>query len=69
MLLTVVGDVTVESGNVVLMGDLTAIGDGTASNKFGKGYTIEAENIAVSNGASINADMQGSGVMPGRARA
>ncbi len=57
--LTVTAAIEVRSGHLVFAGDTTAVGDGTPTVKFGVGYTLQAATIAVSNGASINADGRG----------
>lgn len=59
MLFKVNGDIVVEAGNLVFAGDTTAIGDGTVTKKFGRGYMIEAANVFVAAGSSINSDGMG----------
>ncbi len=57
--LTVSAAIEVRSGHLVFAGDTTAVGEGTPTVKFGVGYTLQAATIAVSNGASLNADGRG----------
>lgn len=47
MLFKVTGDIAVHGGELVFAGDTTAIGDGTAEEPFGVGYTLEAANIVI----------------------
>jgi hypothetical protein len=65
MVLTVAGDVTLNSGNLAFTGDPTAIGDGTPSTKFGVGYAVHASNVTIAASASINADDRGFGPYSG----
>ncbi|MFH1046421.1 MAG: LamG-like jellyroll fold domain-containing protein, partial [Candidatus Omnitrophota bacterium] len=59
MSLTTTGNITVNSGNFILEGDTTVDSiPGTPEND-GTGYTINAANITVASGASINADGKG----------
>lgn len=53
------GDITVNGGNLVFECDRTAVGDGSEEVKFGQGYTIEAVNLTVGIGASMNSDGKG----------
>ncbi len=62
MNLTVAGDVAVYGGNLVFSGNTNVINEsngGTAGNPFGIGYAVQASNILIGAGGSINADNQG----------
>lgn len=59
MTLTVAGDITVNTGNLVFAGDTTFVGAGTPTKPFGRGYTLVASNITIAAGTSINADGMG----------
>jgi autotransporter-associated beta strand protein len=69
MVLSLTGDLAVNSGALVLQGDTTAIGAGTLDNPYGVGYTIKAASVTVASGASLNADNSGFGVLQGPAKA
>jgi hypothetical protein len=53
MTLAVTGDIVVRQGNIAMTGDPTA------NPPYGAGYAIQAANLSISNGASINADGKG----------
>ncbi|MFA5392816.1 MAG: hypothetical protein WC306_04030, partial [Candidatus Paceibacterota bacterium] len=60
--LTITGNITVNSGNIVAQGNTSAINEaagGTAEVPYGEGIQINAANITVAEGVSINADHQG----------
>ena len=59
MNLTLSGDLEVREGALVFSGDTTAVNGGTVGNPFGIGYTIQASNVVIASGASINADDKG----------
>ncbi len=65
MELTVSGNITVNSGNLVFIGDPDAVGGGSAGSPHGIGYTLQAANITIADGASINADDKGFGNFDG----
>ena len=53
MSLTVTGNIAVDAGQLIFGGD--------TSTEFGTGYSIQAANISVAAGATLNADEQGFG--------
>ncbi len=61
--LTITGDLKLETGtSITLKGDTSAVNEvsgGTVSEPHGQGIVINAANITVAAGASINADRQG----------
>ncbi|MCK5591091.1 MAG: hypothetical protein KAI72_03970, partial [Candidatus Pacebacteria bacterium] len=67
MSLTLTGDITVNDGNLVFEGD-TAVDSYPATPEIdGTGYTINAANITIASGASMNVDGMGfaAGAGPG----
>jgi hypothetical protein len=59
MSLTLTGDLTVREGALVFIGNKTNINGGTSGNPFGIGYAVQASNVLIAVGASINADSRG----------
>lgn len=60
--LTLTGNLTVNSGNLLCKGDVTVINaasGGDAGNPHGTGIVINAANVTVASGAKIHADSQG----------
>ncbi|MFA5392803.1 MAG: hypothetical protein WC306_03965, partial [Candidatus Paceibacterota bacterium] len=69
--LTVTGDITFNGGNIICVGNTSAVNaaaGGTAEVPYGEGIQINAANITVAEGVSINADAKGfiCGAGPGK---
>ncbi|MFA5392754.1 MAG: LamG domain-containing protein, partial [Candidatus Paceibacterota bacterium] len=64
-ILTITGDITVNGGNIVCQGNPSAIGAGTASVPYGEGIVLNAANITVASGATLNANGKGFSIIHG----
>ncbi len=64
---TATGDITVTSGNIILQGNSSAIGDGSAGSPYGLGIVLNAVNVNIGASGTINSDGKGfaAGAGPG----
>ena len=56
---TTTGNITVNAGSIILQGNTSAVGDGSAGVPYGLGIVLNAANVTVGESGSINADGQG----------